>query len=713
MRGSIAGVNFGLGRRLPLVLQTEAAECGVACLTMLAGYFGYHTDLADLRRRFGLSLKGATLKDVIRVADQIGLATRPVRLELHELHLVKLPCIIHWDLNHFVILKKVTRSRVIIHDPSLGVRKLSLAEFSKHFTGVAVEVTPTSTFSSITPPPRVKIRNMLGRLVGIKRSLFQLLLLAFAIEIFAIMSPLFMQWVVDQAIVSADFELLNILVLGFALLMLIRISVDTMRGWMLMVLGASIKVQARTNLFTHLVHLPSTFFEARHLGDIMSRFGSQDTILTAITTELIESVLDGLMVGFTLIIMFLYAPILAGIVVFAAFIYAVLRWTSYTPLRQASAEAIVWTAKRNSHFLESLRGIKTIKLFNAQERRRSHWLYLLVESVNRQLTTQKLRLFFSTSKSLLRGSLAIIIVWLGASRVMDNTMSVGMLLAFIAYKDQFFSRVGALIDRLVDLYMLKLHAERLADIALTDQEPRDVTTAQFEPFREPVSVRVKDLSFQYSDNDPVILDGLDFRIDPAESVAITGVSGCGKTTLLKILAGLLKPTSGEILIDGEPLSRVGIDRYRATIGVVMQDDQLFAGSIADNICFFAETYDFDLIEECARQAAVHNDIVGMPMGYHTLIGDMGTVLSGGQKQRVLIARALYHKPMLLLLDEATSHLDVAGEKLVNDAIKSAQITKVIVAHRPETIRSADRVIELDKGRIVRDLITLQDKYLGP
>lgn len=705
----IDGINFGIGRRLPMVLQTEAAECGVACLTMLAGYHGYHTDLADLRRRFGVSLKGATLKDVIRVADQIGLASRPMRLELGELAMVKTPCILHWDLNHFVILKRVGSSDAVIHDPSVGVRRLSLQELSKHFTGVALEVTPSGGFAKVEAPPRVRLRQMLGRFTGIKRSLLQLLLLALAIEVFAITSPLFMQWVVDQALVSADHDLLLTLVIGFALLMLIRISVSTMRGWMLMVLSASLKVQARTNLFSHLVNLPASFFESRHLGDVMSRFGSQSTILQTLTTELIEVVLDGLMVGLTLVIMFLYAPVLAVLVVGGALLYGLLRWGSYAPLRQASAEAIIWSAKRDSHFLESLRGIKTIKLFNAQDSRRSHWLYLLVETVNRQLTTQKLKLFIKTANSLLLGGLTILVVWLGAKRVLDNSFSVGMLLAFIAYKDQFIGRISGLIDRLVDLQMLKLHAERLADIALTAPEPRDQVTKGGRYSTEPVAIEVRDLRFRYGENDPLVLDGVSFRIEPGESVAFAGASGCGKTTLLKILAGLLVPTEGEVFIDDQPLARIGVENYRAMIGVVMQDDQLFAGSLADNICFFSERPDQERIEYSSMLAAIHDDIKTMPMGYHTLIGDMGTVLSGGQKQRVLIARALYHRPSILLLDEATSHLDVRRERAVSQAIKATSMTRIIVAHRPETIRSADRVIAFDKGQVVKDLQVLEDE----
>jgi ATP-binding cassette, subfamily B, bacterial CvaB/MchF/RaxB len=688
-------LDFGWGARLPMYLQTEAAECGLACLAMIAGYYGYQSDLTDLRRRLAVSLRGANLKDVIGMAERLGLASRPVRLELDELRMLKTPCVLHWDLNHFVVLKSATRDGIVLHDPAVGVRRMPLAVASKHFTGVALELTAGGDFESDQAPPRVRFRSLLGRMVGLKSNLTRLFLLAMAIEVFAVMSPLFMQWVVDHALVTADRDLLLTLALGFALLLLLRTSVSAMRGWMLVTLGASLKVQGRSNLFSHLVSLPAGYFEARHLGDVMSRFGSQESILQAITTEVVEAVLDGLLAGITLAIMFVFAPVLTAIVLAGAALYALLRWVFYTPLRQASAEAIVWSARRDSHFLETLRGIKTIKLFNGQEGRRARWLNLLIESVNRQITTQNLRLLFRTANSLLIGALVIIVVWLGAQRVLDNEMTIGMLLAFIAYKDQFLGRVSNLIDRAVDLTMLRLHAERLADIALTAPEPREHMPDATDG-RPPVAIEVRNLRFRFGENEPWVLDNVNFRVEPAEAVAIVGASGCGKTTLLKILASLLRPSQGDILVDGEPLERLGIGRWRSLIGVVMQDDQLFAGSIADNICFFSPQPDFRHIVKCAWLAAVHKDIIAMPMGYHTLIGDMGTVLSGGQKQRVLIARALYRRPSLLLLDEATSHLDVAGESAVSAAIRTTRVTRIIVAHRPETIRSADRVIHLDQ-----------------
>ncbi len=661
---------FGWGARLRMVMQTEAAECGLACLAMIIGYHGQPCEIAELRRRLSVSLKGVNLKQLVAMADRLGLASRPVSLELDELRQLSTPCILHWDLNHFVVLAEVKRDSIVIHDPAVGVRRLSMDQVSKHFTGVALELSPQGELQTALPAPRVRMASVLGRVVGLRRSLGQLFVLALAIEVFAVTSPLFMQWVVDHALVSADHDLLLVLALGFGLLLLLRTMVSAMRGWIVVVLGASLKVQGRSNLFSHLVNLPTAYFEARHLGDVMSRFGSQDSILTAITTDVVEVVLDGLLAGLTLAIMFAFAPNLALLVLGGALLYGLMRWVFYTPLRHASAEAIVWGARRDSHLLETMRGIKTIKLFNSQDGRRAHWLNLLVETVNRQLTTQKLRLLFRIANSLLIGALAILVVWLGANRVLEKQMSIGMLLAFIAYKDQFLGRISNLIDRAVDLTMLRLHAERLADIALTQPEARGPLDEARATAAQPVSVEVRELRFRYSDTDPWVLDGVSFKVEAGETVAIIGASGCGKTTLLKLLASLLVPTEGEVLADGRPLSQLGATRWRSMIGVVMQDDQLFAGSVADNICFFADRPDARRIEDCARLAALHDEIVAMPMGYHTLIGDMGTVLSGGQKQRALIARALYRQP--------------------------------------ETIRTADRVINLDEigGRAVTHLTAL-------
>ncbi|THJ45980.1 peptidase domain-containing ABC transporter [Burkholderia sp. LS-044] len=697
-------LSFGIGSKLPITLQTEAAECGLACLAMVAGYHGHHVSLATLRGQFPVSLKGMGLGRVIEVAQRLGLGTRALKLDLDHLAQLRTPCILHWDFNHFVVLRRVHGKIVTIHDPAQGIRRLSFDEVSRAFTGVALELWPTDVFKPRGVVPNVRLRTLLGPVSGLSRSLVQIVLLALALEVFALVSPFFLQWVIDEVIVSADRDLLTVLALGFGLLLLMQQATSALRSWSLMYFGTTLNVQWRANVFTHLVSLPVQYFHRRHLGDVVSRFGAVDAIQQTLTTSFLSAVIDGLMAIVTIVLMFIYSWKLGLIALGTMLLYALLRALWYLPLKRSSEAQIVHAAKQQSHFLETVRGVKTIKLFNRQAERCSGWLTLLVEQVNAGLHVQKLQLFYQQLNGLLFGLEGLVIIWLGARLVMDGQLTVGVLMAFNAYKGQFDSRVGSLIDKFFEVKMLQLQGERLADIVFAQPEAEaGLRQVPGESENLVASMETDQLAFRYADSEPLVLENISLKIEAGESVAIVGPSGCGKTTLINVLLGVLTPTEGVIRIGGVDVERLGIDRLRTLVGTVLQDDVLFAGSIADNISFFDPQADLRWVAECAQLAAVHADIVAMPMGYNTLVGDMGTVLSGGQKQRVLLARALYKRPKILVLDEATSHLDVQREQQVNAAIGALQMTRLIVAHRPETIASASRVITLNGGRIVSDM----------
>lgn len=696
----ISQLSFGLGRTLPIALQTEASECGLACLVMVSNYHGFRTDLATMRRLFLISIKGTTLSHLMGMAQAVGFTTRPVKLELEDLKDLRRPCILHWNFNHFVVLKEVGARHVVIHDPAMGIRKLSFEEVSAAFTGVALELWPNPGFKQVTFKQSVKLRDMMGHVTGLYRSMGQVLLLALALEVFALVSPFYMQWVVDHVLVSADRDLLTTLALGFGLLVLMQQAISTVRAWVIMHMSTTLNVQWRANLFAHLIRLPVDFFEKRHLGDVVSRFGAIDQIQHTLTSTFVEAILDGVLTIATLAMMFLYSPTMAWIAIGAMLLYGLGRWAWFRPLRNATEEQIVHAAKQQTHFIETVRGVRALKLFQRLDERRNSWLGLFVEQVNADLRTQKLQVMYRLLNGLLFGVERILIVWLGAGLVMDGAFTIGVLLAFIAYKDQFVNRVSGLIDRLVEMRMLHLQGERLADIALAEQEPAVVDTMSKQEIEQlPASIVIQGLRYRYADGEPWVLDGIDLEIVAGESVAIVGPSGCGKSTLMNVMLGLRPFKEGQVLVGGQPLSKLGLSHLRNMVGTVMQDDALFAGSIADNIAFFDQQVEMAWVEECARKAAVYEDIVAMPMGFNTLIGDMGAALSGGQKQRILLARALYKKPKILFLDEATSHLDVAREAMVNEAIQALDMTRVIIAHRPETIASAKRVIVMAAGKV--------------
>ncbi len=681
----------------PTILQSEAAECGLACLAMVAAANGHAITLPEMRRRFSLSLKGARLSQLIDIAAQLGLRARPLRLDLDQLAKLRLPCLLHWDLNHFVVLSAVRRRSVHILDPACGPRQLSFAEVSPHFTGVALELAPDPGFQKRRAAPVLRLRDLIRGTRGLWPAAAQILALSLVLQCFLVLAPFFMQWVVDQVLVAADRDLLTVLGLGFALALLLQTAIGLLRGWAILQLSAQLGLQWQGNLVAHLLRLPLDFFEKRHLGDVTSRLGSLQTIQKTLTNGLVETVIDGLMAVLTLALMLAYSARLAALTLAVVGIYLAVRLILYRPARDGTEQQLAAAARQQSHLLETLRGIQSLKAAGREALRCTGYENLVVKTLNQDLRLGRLGLGFSTASQCLFGLERLAVIWLGAQLALTNAFSVGMLIAYLAYKDQFALRVGSLIDKGMELRMLRLHAERLADIVLAEAEADSAAESR----RLPVSadIDVRQLAFRYGDGEPWILQDCSFSVHDGESVAIVGASGCGKSTLLKILLGLLPASSGSIRLGGEDLARIGARQLRGMMGAVLQDDQLFAGSIADNISFFDPDAMPARIEAAARLAAVHDDIAAMPMGYGSLIGDMGSALSGGQKQRILLARALYRRPRILLLDEATSHLDLARERQVNSAVRNLKLTRVIIAHRPETIASADRVLVLESGML--------------
>ncbi|HEY7403619.1 MAG TPA: peptidase domain-containing ABC transporter [Candidatus Angelobacter sp.] len=680
-----------------MVYQTEGAECGLASLAMIAGYHGAQIDLPALRQRFSLSLRGATLAHIIRFAGALDLTGRPLRVELEDLGYLKTPCILHWKMDHFVVLKKVTRKYIFLHDPAMGPRRVSHAEANRDFTGVALELTPTPSFVPRDERQPLRLRDLIGRVVGLKRALGQIFVLAAVLELFSIISPLFLQLTVDKVVAASNRDLLLTIGVGFMLLIGLQATLGGLRSWATLYFGSSLKLQWYANLFTHMLRLPVSFFEKRYFGDIMSRFEGAEAIQRTLTNNSIEAVLDGLISVFVLGVMFLYSAKLALIVVASVALYIALRNLAYMPLRKSMEEQIIRLAKQQGFLIETLRGIRTIKVLGREDGRKTRWMNLLVDSTNAQVATERLNLLFKAANSLIFGLQSVAVVWAGATLVLDGHFSIGMLFAFVAYQEQFKARITMLVERFYEFRMLSLQMQRLADVALAKPELSGADVPAIAA--EDASIAVDHLFFRYSDTEPWLLEDVSFRVAPGECVAVVGPSGAGKSTLLKLIAGLLCPQSGEVVVNGHSVAS-GRAAVTGNVGFVLQDDCLFAGTIADNIAFASDVADMERVEECARLACLDEEINAMPMGYSTLVGDMGSALSGGQQQRLLLARALYSRPAILVLDEATSHLDVPTEQRIAATLAELRMTRIFAAHRPDTIRIADRVLGLSRsGRV--------------
>jgi ATP-binding cassette subfamily B protein RaxB len=678
-------------RRVPLVLQSEAPECGIACVAMIAGYHGFRTDLSAMRMRLSPSMKGVTLQHIAAIAGTMKMSMRGVQAPLQGLGRLRLPAILHWDMNHFVVLTRVEANRITVHDPARGKRVMLLSEASRHYTGVAAELVPSAGFAPRDERERITAWQLMGSLHGQQGTIAQVILLSLVLEVFAIASPFFVQIVVDRVIVGRDEDLLTLLGLGFALLLVMQVATTSVRGWLGVYLSTTLNMRLLDSLFGQLLRLPLAWFEKRNIGDIVSRFRSVDAIQRTLTLTFLESVIDGAMVVLTVLVMLWYSPLLATIVLAAAALYGLARWTFYGPQRRALDEQLVHEGRSATHFIETLRGMMAIKLNLREAARRAAYQNLVVEQVNAGVMVQNLSILHRAANGLIFGLENVTVIWLSAVLVMDGRFSVGMLFGFLSFKLLFLTRVNNLVDKAIDFRMLDLHAERIADIALAEPEPLQPAGGQAPD--APLQIRAQDLGFAYG-VEGFAFRHIDFSVLPGETVAIVGPSGSGKTTLVKVLVGLLDRTEGVVEANGRDLRDWDRGAYRARLGVVMQDDQLFVGTLEDNISFFDPQYHPNLVRAAAAIAGIDEEILAMPMQYNTIVGSLGTALSGGQKQRVLLARALYRKPHIVFLDEAFDQLDLAREREITERLKKLGLGLVIVSHRPDTVRNVDRIIRV-------------------
>lgn len=686
-------------RQVPLVRQSEAAECGLACLAMVAAFHGYQVDLARLRHRFRVSLKGMTLRGVIQVAEQLGLSSRPLRLEPEDLAHLRLPAMLHWDFNHFVVLERVDARGMLICDPASGRRRYRREAFGQHFTGVALELLPTADFRPRKEQTRLSITSLWSRTSGLTAVAVQVLLLTVLLQVFTLVAPFYLQLVVDEVLVKFDVELLGVLALAFAGVLVLQGLTQWLRGYVIIAVGSLLHYQIGLNVFAHLLRLPVAFFQSRHVGDLISRFDSTRAVQEFLTHRLVEALVDGLMAGFTLLVLFFYSPQLAAVVLLALVLYLLLRLALLIPTRQAEEDALVARAHADSQFIETLRGITTVRLFGREAERQRAWQQQLSRQINAEARMGRLQVSHESAQRLIFGLELILVVFLAARQVLAGALSLGMLFAFMAYRLQVVERASALIDHALAYRLLGLHLQRLADIISSEREVLAEAPGGELAVTEGRLV-LRDVGFRYAPQEPWLFEHLDFALEPGESVAIIGPSGQGKTTLMKLMLGLLNPEQGEVRIDGRSLRGPLLAAYRRQVGAVMQEDLLFSGSLMENITFFDPQPDLEWAVECARQAAVDEEIAAMPMGFDSLVGDMGTALSGGQKQRVLIARALYRRPKILFLDKSTSELDDTNEARVEETLRELGLSRVIIAHRRGTIERADRVLRLTATGLV-------------
>jgi len=686
-------------RRLPVVRQAAVTECGIACLAMIAQYFGSGEDIVSLRRRFGVSLKGVTLKSLIRMCESSYLSARAVRCGLGELRRLRTPCVLHWELSHFVVLRKVAGSHLVLHDPARGLVRETFADADRKFTGVALELLPTPEFQRRKKLRPLRLRHLLVIDQGFATSASAAMLFALVSEFLLLAMPFYLQTVIDQVLMRGDYLLLNTLVLAFGLLAAFQVLAGAMRKLTFQFLSQATVFSLLSRVMRHLLRLPVSYFRARGLGDIQQRMQSLARVQEFVTQSAPAMALDAFFLVLVSAMMFAYQPVLALIVALAAFAYALWRMLIFrTSLEQAN-RLVRAEAATQTHLLESLRAVQSIKMMSGEQSRATDWQHLLARRINTHIRIGNLGVVDSVVHQVLFQGLHIGVVYLVAREVMNGNMSIGMTAAFVAYTGMFATRAGGVINRLFEYRLLKVPLDRLADIVFHEIEPCIDSPARANRFTG--SFQARALTFAYGGDDRPILHECSISVTSGEFVVVRGRSGSGKSTLLRLLAGLETPSAGALYFDGRPAADWPLPELRSWVATVFQDDALVSGSIAENIALFDTEFDRQRVRRAARRAVIDADIEAMPMAYETRIGDLGSALSAGQVQRVLLARALYREPRLLLLDEFTSGLDEDTERLVVASVARLRATRVVVTHSETVMRAADRVFELSGQRLAQ------------
>ena len=678
--------------RLPVILQADRAECGLACLAMVAGYYGHHATLRELRSRFRMSMRGATLRKLHDCAEQMGLNSRAVRVELVELKQLRAPAILHWEFDHFVVLKSVNRRGLSIVDPALGARRLSFDEVSGRFTGVALELAPTPAFTRKEAVDSVKLTSFLTAFKGLGGPLGAVFAMTVLLQVFALAMPLQMQFTVDQGIRQGDMNIVVALAVGFGTIAVISALTDYFRSLLVLYAGNTAAFRMVGGLAHHLLRLPDAWFTARHPGDILSRFNSITPVRDFLMSGAFAMLVDTIMATGAFAVLLLYSWQMSLALCGFLALSSVLRLATYAPLKHLTHESIAADALEESSFIENVQRHRSIKLLGAEADREDAWGQRYVTSINAEARLRRFGIHLQLAGTTITGVESAVILLLGASQVIEGAFTLGMLFAFSSYSGMFSARVHALVRALVDMRMLKLHRERIADIGL---EPREVPAGRHgirAELRGAISVR--SLSHAYNDEEGAVLRDLDLNVAAGEFLAVSGESGAGKSTLIKLFAKLLTPDEGEIHVDGHDLRLLDTAHYRRQLGVVMQDDDLLSGSLLENIAVGDARPDTVRAAQAAQLACIDEDIRHMPMQYLTLVGHMGSTLSGGQRQRVMIARAIYRRPRILLLDEGTAHLNDALQRQVLDNLASLGITLIAVTHDPRVVECADRFVRI-------------------
>ncbi len=686
-------------RHVPVMLQLSAVECSAACLAMILNFYGRKTSIAECRECVGVGRDGVTAQTIAKGARTYGLRVKAYSLEPTNFPYVRLPAIVHWNFNHFVIVERWSPKSVEIVDPAAGRRRLSTEEFDASFTGVVLTFEPGDHFERRRTSAQPSLyQHLLAYLLHTPGLLIQILAASLVLQILGLALPVFTKVLVDQILPFQIDNVMPILGIGLVILILTQVVIGYLRSALLIFLQARIDIQLMLGFFKHLLSLPLRFFEQRASGDLLTRLGSNMLIRETLTNQAMTAVLDGTLVLGYLALLLSQDLFFGGLVLVVGLLQVAMLLGTRRQVHALMQRDLAAGAESQSYLVEALTGIATLKASGAEDRAHDHWSNLFFNQTNISLQRNHLAAIVETALTTLRTFSPLALLWFGALRVLDGTMSLGTMLALNALAAAVLTPLASLVMSGQRLQLVGAYLERLADVLEAEPE-QDLEGAQPAPQLDG-RIELTHVNFRYAPNAPVVVRDISITIEPGQKVAIVGRTGSGKSTLVKLLLGLYTPTEGDIRYDGQSLLGLNRRTLRSQIGVVLQEPFLFSGSIRQNIAFNDPGLSLEQVMAAARLAAIDDEILQLPMGYETLIAEGGSGLSGGQRQRLALARAVAQKPAILVLDEATSHLDVVTESLVDRNLSHLACTRIVIAHRLSTIRNADVILVLDEGTIV-------------
>lgn len=673
---------------VPLILQQERSECGLACVAMIAAHYGRTENLQTIRSMAGGASRGSTLKDLIDVAHQLKLIPRSLRLSIGDLPRLRLPAVLHWNMDHYVVLSALTRKGATILDPSTGKRCVKRSEIDQRFTGVALELQPATDFrkGKAQTLTLISIARTFRRL---PRFLALMLTLLMVIQLMSLVPAVATQLLIDNIVQGQDRSWLYGLLAGMGCIALAATALEAMRQWISLYAATRLAADSSSSVLFHLFSLPPQFVQSRQVGGLMSRVESLNPLRQAITEHGINAIVHATVLATTFAVMCLYSLRLAAISILSALLVTALLFAIIPASRRLSAEQLIHNASQNTSLLETLRATTAVFTLGLRKLRLAHWQTHFHAGLDARVRQGRLRIMQEFGAGIIQAIDQMLFLGIAIAGVLDQSISLGVLFAFFTLRGRFAGSAMTLLSTVQSFLMLSVHTQRISDIVLAKPMPSPVSGAL--QTRLNGSICASDLRFRYSSG-AWVLDGFSCNIRAGDSVVIAGPSGGGKTTLLKILSGQLLAHDGRLEYDGFDHDLWHPDKLRENFGVVSQDDALFQGTVSENICCFDPQPDFARVKRAAIMSELWDDIQAMPMRLQTLVGELGCCLSGGQRQRLCLARALYREPRVLFLDEATSHLDAPTERVILDRIQELRITTISVAHRPDIIRRAERVI---------------------